>query len=76
MAFPFKYEKNVAFFHVKTWKSSKSWMLASTSVFDNYTFFFSNWAKKNWQVEDSRGDLVFGDNSSYPGVKILVGKIN
>ena len=46
MAFPFKYEKNVAFFHVKTWKSSKSWMLASTSVFDNYTFFFQIGQKK------------------------------
>ena len=31
--------------------------------------------KKNWRFEDSRGDLVFGDNSSAPGVQILVEKI-
>ena len=29
----------------------------------------TKYAKKIWRVEDSRGDLVGGDNSSYPGVK-------
>ena len=36
---------------------------------ENFDKKIQNMQKKIWRVEDSRGDLVGGENSSAPGVK-------